>query len=174
MKLLVSRFRNLWIYLSVAGVQSLSLIRNYKQVPECSRLVEVTSQMRVLVNCDSATFMKDAQDPTRIISGVSDYQDRPLYSILAHFISKLWDLSNLPTRNFLVIGNSGLSFNYKSDVYVAFVLINLTLLLLTVWLTLKICSEIFMLVEMPEINQRIVQITFVFLAISDCQRSLLV
>ena len=107
--------------------------------------------------------MKDAQDPTRIISGVSDYQDRPLYSILAHFISQLWDLSNLPTRNFLVIGNSGLSFNYKSDVYVAFVLINLTLLLLTVWLALKICSEIFMLVEMPEINQRIVQITFVFL-----------
>jgi hypothetical protein len=133
--------RYVWIYLGVVFVQILSLFRSYGEIPDCTRLVGVTKSVNVLVNCDSSVFMKDAQHPMRVFNGVSDYQDRPIYSLLASLVNLFFELLQLPSQNFDVIGNSGNSHVYTSTIFLSFIVINSILLFTAVFLTIAVCKK---------------------------------
>ena len=144
--------RNVWIYLGVFGVQMLSLFRNYGATPDCTRLVDVNKFVNILVNCDSATFMKDAQEPVRLFNGVSDYQDRPIYSLLAAIINELLNLLPIPSQEFKIFGNSGTWHVYTSNVFLSFIVINCFLLFVATYLTIKVISQCLESCNFSEIN----------------------
>jgi hypothetical protein len=133
--------RYIWIYPGVLFVQILSLFRSYGDIPDCTRLVSINRSVNVLVNCDSAVFMKDAQNPIRVFNGESDYQDRPIYSLLARVINQIFELLQIPSQNFDVVGNSGSLHVYTSTIFLSFILINSILLFMAVFLTIEVCNK---------------------------------
>jgi hypothetical protein len=130
----------------------LSLFRNYGATPDCTRLVDVNKFVNILVNCDSATFMKDAQEPVRLFNGVSDYQDRPIYSLLAAIINELLNLLPIPSQEFKIFGNSGTWHVYTSNVFLSFIVINCFLLFVATYLTIKVISQCLESCNFSEIN----------------------
>ncbi len=105
-------------------LQFYSLIRRYPDEPKCGRLVEPFNPFNVLINCDSAVFMKDADNPERLFDGTSDYQDRPASALINSVLTSLLRLVNFPEKIFPVKGISGETYNYSSTVYIIFILLN--------------------------------------------------
>ena len=118
-------------------VQSISLFRTYPSSPACGRVMSLFGGLNVLINCDSAVFMKDAQDPSRVFEGVSVYQDRPAHSTLAWVIGSFLKWLGFPNQTREVIGNSGQLTNYESIFYLSYLLINLSILLAAVLLAVN-------------------------------------
>lgn len=132
----------LGIFVSVMVLQLYSLIRNYTEAPKCGRFVEPIARLKVLINCDSAVFMKDADSPTRLFNGDSDYQDRPAYSLVNALLLKILRFFNLPEKIFPVKGISGETYDYSSTAYVIFVVLNLIVLMLAIMLGAKVFSDL--------------------------------
>ena len=109
----------------ILTLQLFSLFRALPSTPACGQIRSLGLGAQVLINCDSAVFMKDAQDPSRLISGESVYQDRPLYSSLSWLISKSLIEFGLPDHRTKVIGNSGVETEYSAIFYLSYLLINL-------------------------------------------------
>lgn len=165
--------KRLYFKLLIYGllVQFISLFRNYPSDHPCGKVLEINSVMSVLINCDSAIYMKDAQNPIRLFNGESVYQDRPLPTLLVAFISKLWHILHLPDYYREFQGNSGQIFTYSLITYVNFLVLNIVIFSLTCWLgikslehlrhSLKVSSEIFIstafilvtLISMNEISK---------------------
>jgi len=103
-------------------LQVVSLFRNYPEVHPCGKLVKVNSSLKVLINCDSAVFLKDVQFPSRLINGSSDYQDRPLPTLVVAGFNRLWEYFSLPNKYDSVLGNSGKYFTYSSSSYLLFII----------------------------------------------------
>ena len=118
-------------------VQSISLFRTYPSSPACGRVMNLFGSLNVLINCDSAVFMKDAQDPSRVFEGLSVYQDRPAHSTLAWVIGSFLKWLGFPNQTREVIGNSGQLTNYESIFYLSYLLINLSILLAAVLLAVN-------------------------------------
>jgi hypothetical protein len=93
--------------LLVIFVQSFSFFRSFPTSPVCGRVINVFADLHVLINCDSAVFMKDAQDPSRVFDGKSVYQDRPAHSVLAWILAMTMKLFGLPNEAREVVGTSG-------------------------------------------------------------------
>ena len=132
----------LGIFVSVMVLQLYSLIRNYTEAPKCGRFVEPVTHLKVLINCDSAVFMKDADSPSRLFNGDSDYQDRPAYSLVNTFFLKISRILNLPEKIFPVKGISGETYGYSSSAYVIFIVLNLIVLMLAIIVVSKIFSDL--------------------------------
>ncbi|MFM7979907.1 MAG: hypothetical protein ACKPKO_11385, partial [Candidatus Fonsibacter sp.] len=77
-------------------IQIISLFRSYPLDHPCGRVLDINSVMSVLINCDSAVYMKDAQNPIRLVNGESVYQDRPIPTLLVAMLAKFWHFFNLP------------------------------------------------------------------------------
>ena len=114
--------KRLYLKLIIFGllVQIISLFRNYPSNHPCGRVLDINSAMSVLINCDSAVYMKDAQNPVRLVNGESVYQDRPLPTLLVATLSKFWHFLNLPDYYRDVQGNSGQIVTYSLITYVIF------------------------------------------------------
>ena len=144
---------NTLIFLSlvfvVLSLQAFSLVRDYSAPPPCTRVVNVTESLNVLINCDSALFMKDADQPTRLVNGQSGYQDRPLNAITAHAISGFISALGITNQQLTVTGNSGSSYTYSTNIYIAYILINLLVLILAISLLFKVYIQ-----YKPEISLR--------------------
>lgn len=118
-------------------IQGISLLRNYPASPACGRVIEVFSDMSVLINCDSAVFMKDAQNPLRVLDGQSVYQDRPAHSILVWIMSVTFRLLGIPNVSREVVGNSGEVTVYQSVFYASFLILNTLILVIATFIALK-------------------------------------
>jgi hypothetical protein len=118
-------------------VQSISLFRTYPSSPACGRVMNLLGSLNVLINCDSAVFMKDAQDPSRVFEGTSVYQDRPAHSTLAWVIGSILKWLGIPNQTREVVGNSGQVTNYESIFYLSYLVINLGILLAAVLLAIN-------------------------------------
>ena len=93
--------------------------------------------MSVLINCDSAVYMKDAQNPVRLVNGESVYQDRPLPTLLVAALSKFWHFLNLPDYYRDVQGNSGQMVTYSLITYVIFLALSAAIFSFTCYLGIK-------------------------------------
>jgi len=129
-------------FLLAIGLQIFSLFRNYPEDPKCGKLVEPFGGLSVLINCDSAVFMKDADSPTRLLDGTSDYQDRPAHAFLISTILKLYRFLNLPDKEFNVTGLSGSQYSYSAISYILFVGFNLLVLTLAIYLITSMFTRI--------------------------------
>ena len=135
-KILARRIYLKLIIFSLA-LQIVSLFRNYPLNHPCGRVLDITRGMEVLINCDSAVYMKDAQSPSRLFNGQSVYQDRPLPTLLVAAATKLWHFLKLPDYNRDVVGNSGIVMNYSLITYIFFLILSALVLCISCWLGIK-------------------------------------
>lgn len=114
--------KRLYLKLIIFGlfIQIISLFRSYPSDHPCGRVLDINSVMSVLINCDSAVYMKDAQNPIRLVNGESVYQDRPIPTLLVAMLAKFWRFLNLPDYYQEVQGNSGQIVTYSLVTYVIF------------------------------------------------------
>ncbi len=122
--------------LVAALIQSASLFRNFPSNPACGRVLNVFANLNVLINCDSAVFMKDAQNPSRLFNGESVYQDRPAHALVAWIMSNFLKVIGFPNSSQEIVGNSGESTIYQSAFYFSFLSINLLILLVAIKLAI--------------------------------------
>ena len=118
-------------------VQFLSLFRNYPNSPACGRVINIFSSLNVLINCDSALFMKDAQDPMRIFWGLTVYQDRPAHSILVWLSGSSMRLLGFPNQSRAIVGTSGQTTTYESIFYISYIALNLVIVFVATMLAIK-------------------------------------
>ena len=123
--------------LLVIFVQCFSFFRNFPTAPACGRVINIFADLNVLINCDSALFMKDAQDPSRVFDGISVYQDRPAHSLLAWILANIMKFFGLPNQAREVVGTSGQTTVYETLYYGSYLLINLVVVVVSVLLALK-------------------------------------
>ena len=133
----IPRYRNPFFYipglfLFVILIQFFSLVRNYPSEPACGRVVQINQNLNVLVNCDSAVFMKDADNPSRLWNGDSDYVDRPLYSLAVNKTYVLLKNIGVPDMRREIKGISGDPYSYSYLIFGIFILFNLLILLTAV------------------------------------------
>ena len=131
-----------YVFLGLS-LQLVSLFREYPLNHPCGKLFSISKNLNVLINCDSAVFMKDAQEPSRLFDGQSVYQDRPLPTLLVSTLSKAWRLFNLPDYYRNVVGNSGIPYTYSLATYLFFLIINIIIIIAACWVSLKIVINIF-------------------------------
>ena len=131
-----------YIFIALA-LQLISLFRKYPTNHPCGRVVSVNNYLSLILNCDSAVFMKDAQDPIRLFNSSSVYQDRPLPTLIVSTLSKIWHYFAFPDYYRNVVGNSGISYNYSLVTYGCFILINAIVLSIACWLGLNLTSKFF-------------------------------
>lgn len=141
-RLTIARYFEKHLYLPyILGALILQLVSLFKEYPynhPCGRVFTLKNNLSVLINCDSAVFMRDAQDPLRLFNGISVYQDRPLPTLTASILSKIWHGFNFPDYYKSIVGNSGISTSYSLATYAFFLLINVTILATACLLSLKI------------------------------------
>ena len=141
-------------------LQLVSLFRNYPINHPCGRVLEITKGVGVLINCDSAVYMKDAQSPSRLFNGESVYQDRPLPTLIVSLIAKMWHFFNLPDYYRDIVGNSGVVVTYSLVTYVLFLILSATILSISCWLGIKTFS--FITSKFHLNNQSFTFIAFIF------------
>ena len=118
-------------------VQGLSLFRSYPSSPVCGRVINILGSLNVLINCDSAVFMKDAQNPMRMFDGLSVYQDRPAHSILVWLSGSLLRLLGFPNQSREIVGTSGQTTSYDSIFYLSYIALNFIIVFVAVMLAIK-------------------------------------
>ena len=157
--------KRLYLKLIIFGllVQIISLFRNYPSNHPCGRVLDINSAMSVLINCDSAVYMKDAQNPVRLVNGESVYQDRPLPTLLVAALSKFWHFLNLPDYYRDVQGNSGQMVTYSLITYVIFLALSAAIFSFTCYLGIKSLFHFQQKINIP--NEIFISTTFIFVTI---------
>ena len=141
-------------------VQIISLFRNYPSNHPCGRVLDINSFMSVLINCDSAVYMKDAQNPVRLVNGESVYQDRPLPTLLVAALSKFWHFLNLPDYYRDVQGNSGQMVTYSLITYAIFWALSAAIISFTCYLGIKSLFHFQQKLNIP--NEIFISTAFIF------------
>jgi hypothetical protein len=118
-------------------IQIISLFRSYPLDHPCGRVLDINSVMSVLINCDSAVYMKDAQNPIRLVNGESVYQDRPIPTLLVAMLAKFWHFLNLPDYYREVQGNSGQIVTYSIVTYILFLALSASIFSIACYVGLK-------------------------------------
>jgi len=157
--------RSVYIKLIVftLATQLVSLFRKYPLDHPCGRVLKLAGNMEVLINCDSAVYMKDAQSPSRIFNGESVYQDRPLPTFVVSAFSKLWHFFNLPDYYRNIIGNSGNIVTYSLVTYILFLILNAFMLGVCCWLGIKAFLVIFDKFDIRKENFSLIALLFTLL-----------
>lgn len=143
-------------------VQIISLFRNYPSNHPCGRVLDINSVMSVLINCDSAVYMKDAQNPVRLVNGESVYQDRPLPTLLVAALSKFWHFLNLPDYYRDVQGNSEQMVTYSLITYVIFLALSAAIFSFTCYLGIKSLFQFRQKLKIPD--EIFISTAFIFVA----------
>jgi len=157
--------KRLYLKLTIFGllVQVISLFRNYPSNHPCGRVLNINSAMSVLINCDSAVYMKDAQNPVRLVNGESVYQDRPLPTLLVAALSKFWHFLNLPDYYRDVQGNSGQMVTYSLITYVIFLALSAAIFSFTCYLGIKSLFQFQQKLYIP--NEIFISTAFIFVTV---------
>ena len=124
--------------LIILTIQIVSLFRHYPKLPACGKVIHIFKPLNILINCDSAVFMRDGNNPVRVFQGSSPYGDRPLHSSLAWTVQRLLTLIKVPDFHKVVIGNSGVPYNYSLQLYLILEVMNLIILVMATVLIAKI------------------------------------
>ena len=157
--------KRLYLKLIIFGllVQIISLFRDYPSNHPCGRVLDINSAMSVLINCDSAVYMKDAQNPVRLVNGESVYQDRPLPTLLVAALSKFWHFLNLPDYYRDIQGNSGQMVNYSLITYVIFLALSAAIFSFACYLGIKSLSQFRQKLNIP--NEIFISAAFIFVTV---------
>ncbi len=143
--------KRLYLKLIIFGlfIQIVSLFRSYPLDHPCGRVLDINSVMSVLINCDSAVYMKDAQNPIRLVNGESVYQDRPIPTLLVAMLAKFWHFLNLPDYYREVQGNSGQIVTYSLVTYIIFLALSAAIFSMACYLGLKSLFQLQQKLDIP-------------------------
>ena len=157
--------KHLYLKLIIFGllVQIISLFRNYPSNHPCGRVLDINSAMSVLINCDSAVYMKDAQNPARLVNGESVYQDRPIPTLLVTALSKFWHFLNLPDYYRDIQGNSGQIVTYSLITYAIFLALSAAIFSFTCYLGIKSLFQFQQKLNIP--NEIFISTAFIFVTV---------
>ncbi len=155
----------LYLKLIIFGlfIQIISLFRNYPSDHPCGRVLDINSVMSVLINCDSAVYMKDAQNPIRLVNGESVYQDRPIPTLFVAMLAKFWHFLNLPDYYREVQGNSGQIVTYSLVTYVIFLALSAGIFSMACYLGLNSLSQLQRKLNIP--HEIFISTAFVFVIV---------
>ena len=157
--------KRLYLKLIIFGlfIQIISLFRSYPLDHPCGRVLDINSVMGVLINCDSAVYMKDAQNPIRLVNGESVYQDRPIPTLLVAMLAKFWHFLNLPDYYREVQGNSGQIVTYSLVTYIIFLALSAAIFSMACYVGLKSLSRFQQILNIP--NEIFINTAFVFVIV---------
>jgi hypothetical protein len=119
--------------------------------------------MSVLINCDSAVYMKDAQNPIRLVNGESVYQDRPIPTLLVAMLAKFWHFLNLPDYYREVQGNSGQIVTYSLVTYVIFLALSTGIFSTACYIGLNSLSQLRQKLNTPD--EIFINTAFIFVVV---------
>ena len=157
--------KRIYLKLIIIGlfIQITSLFRSYPPDHPCGRILDINSVMRVLINCDSAVYMKDAQNPIRLFNGESVYQDRPIPTFFVAILAKFWHFLKLPDYYREILGNSGGVVTYSLVTYAFFLVLSTAILVLTIYIGIKTLSLIQQKLNVP--HEIFVSVACVYVAV---------
>jgi hypothetical protein len=157
--------KRLYLKLIIFGlfIQIISLFRSYPLDHPCGRVLDINSVMSVLINCDSAVYMKDAQNPIRLVNGDSVYQDRPIPTLLVAMLAKFWHFLNLPDYYREVQGNSGQIVTYSLVTYIIFLALSAAIFSMACYVGLKSLFQLQQKLNVP--NEIFINTAFVFVIV---------
>jgi hypothetical protein len=157
--------KRLYLKLIIFGlfIQVISLFRSYPLDHPCGRVLDINSVMSVLINCDSAVYMKDAQNPIRLVNGESVYQDRPIPTLLVAMLAKFWHLLNLPDYYREVQGNSGQIVTYSLVTYIFFLALSAAIFSMACYVGLKSLYRFQQKLNIP--NEIFINTAFIFVIV---------
>jgi hypothetical protein len=157
--------KRLYLKLIIFGlfIQVISLFRSYPLDHPCGRVLDVNSVMSVLINCDSAVYMKDAQNPIRLVNGESVYQDRPIPTLLVAMLAKFWHFLNLPDYYREVQGNSGQIVTYSLVTYIIFLALSAAIFSMACYVGLKSLFRFQQKLNIP--NEIFINTAFIFVIV---------
>jgi len=136
-----SRSRQLWVFgaIFILALASSILFRDF-EAPECTQLVKGPLSTQVLINCDSAQIVQDSQTPSRLWNAKTSYQDRPLYTLAGYVISKPLRLLSDSFEIYSNTQGEPITFYYAN--YLAFIFLNIILLMLVLWQSIKLVRQL--------------------------------
>jgi len=157
--------KRLYLKLIIFGlfIQIISLFRSYPLDHPCGRVLDINSVMSVLINCDSAVYMKDAQDPIRLVNGESVYQDRPIPTLLVAILARFWHFLNLPDYYREVQGNSGQIVTYSLVTYIIFLALSAAIFSMACYVGIKSLFRLQQKLGIP--NEIFINIAFIFVVV---------
>jgi hypothetical protein len=157
--------KRLYLKLIIFGllIQIISLFRSYPLDHPCGRVLDINSVMSVLINCDSAVYMKDAQNPIRLVNGESVYQDRPIPTLLVAMLAKFWHFLNLPDYYREVQGNSGQIVTYSLVTYIIFLALSAAIFSMACYVGLKSLFRFQQELNIP--NEIFINTAFIFVIV---------
>ena len=157
--------KRLYLKLIIFGlfIQIISLFRSYPLDHPCGRVLDINSVMSVLINCDSAVYMKDAQNPIRLVNGESVYQDRPIPTLLVAMLAKFWHFLNLPDYYREVQGNSGQIVTYSLVTYIIFLALSAAIFSMACYVGLKSLFRFQQKLNIP--NEIFINTAFIFVIV---------
>lgn len=118
-----------FLYLAVFILSFLTSIlwRNFSP-PPCTAVVEAPLKASIVINCDSAQFMQDSQNPSRLLEAQTSYQDRPLYSLTARLFSNILTPIVPQSREFHNAQHESIQFQYAN--FISFILLHSVVVLI--------------------------------------------
>jgi hypothetical protein len=141
-----SKFRsNLILVSSIFVLQILSLLQTDQPRFFCGPVINQFHFLNLTFLCDSSHYLLTADSPEKLLyfsidpqSFGSPLQDRPLAPILAHSLSRILNLFTPLDVKFLYSGLDNISNSYSLTVYLAYLILNSIILLVTVVVALKL------------------------------------
>lgn len=119
-------------------IQVITVLKKATDSYHCSTVVTKLKFLHFHLNCDSPIFLLDAQHPTRFINGISMYQDRPIYSLINNLVFTIAKLLHLPLHPFTYSGTDRIPTTYYLENYGIFILENLAILSIAVFIALSL------------------------------------
>lgn len=118
-----------FLYLAVFILSFLTTIlwRSFSP-PPCTAVVEAPLKASIVINCDSAQFMQDSQNPSRLLEAQTSYQDRPLYSLTARLLSNILTPIVPQSREFHNAQHESIQFQYAN--FISFILLHSAVVLI--------------------------------------------
>ena len=156
-----------FILIFIFITQGISLFRVYPNHPPCGETVKIFEKLHILVNCDSAQFMKDADSPVRLINGKSDYADRPMFAYSASSLARVMGAMGVHANRRDVVGSSGSTYSYSYLTFAIYILFNFLILFwaaLLAVIPLKLKME---KIGISELKSNLVLIAILFLLCSN-------
>jgi hypothetical protein len=116
------------VFLLLITIQISTLFRAFQE-PGCTESISGPIGTTVIINCDSAQFMQDSQNFTRLLKAETDYQDRPLYALTARLIEKPIGILVKNSKTFTNSRGQNIEFFYSF--YLAFLILHVGIIALS-------------------------------------------
>ena len=137
-------FKPIPFFLIGLGTQIISILHrpssHVSDSPDafCNFYISKFNFFFIHLDCDAQYFLLDSQNPMRMIHNQSPLDDRPLFTYLVYIISNALEMIGIPAGPITYLGADGIPQTYNLLNYVLFIVINATILLVSMYFVSKV------------------------------------